>query len=226
MPLFYIGGIRASILCSIAAGGSICCDSQAYNPENMIDELALSNPKPTWYSSVPTIHNATVSYMRDMAATSDKLKSYGVNENGIWKVGHSLRMIRSGAAALPGPGAINLVTNAFGGIPIIPTYSMSEQMPISQPPNCKKDMIMEKPGSVGVPIATSLAIVNSTNLKPLPYGQEGEIAISGPTVIDNYLKNRDADRNAFFQLTLPIDHSSKAARGYFFLAGDSKNSIP
>ena len=45
-------------------------------------------------------------------------------------------------------------------------------------------------------------------------------AISGPTVIDNYLKNRDADRNAFLQLTLPIDHSSKAARGYFFLAGD------
>jgi hypothetical protein len=80
----------------------------------MIDELALSNPKPTWYSSVPTIHNATVSYMRDMAATSDKLKSYGVNENRIWKVGHSLRMTRSGAAALSGPDAINL-TNALGG---------------------------------------------------------------------------------------------------------------
>jgi acyl-CoA synthetase (AMP-forming)/AMP-acid ligase II len=93
-------------------------------------------------------------------------------------------------------------------------------MPISQPPNGKKDMIMDKPGSVGVPVATSLAIVNSTNLKPLPYGQEGEIAISGPTVIDNYLNNRDADRKAFFQLTLPIDHSSKAARGYFFLTGD------
>jgi hypothetical protein len=52
--------------------------------------------------------------MRDMAATSDKLKSYGVNENRIWKVGHSLRMTRSGAAALSGPDAINL-TNALGG---------------------------------------------------------------------------------------------------------------
>ena len=220
MPLFHIGGISASVLCSIAAGGSICCDNQAYNPESMIDALALSNPKPTWYSSVPTIHNATVSYIRDMTGSSEKLKSYGVNEdNGIWKDGHSLRMIRSGAAALLGPDAINLSTT-FGGIPVIPTYSMSEQMPISQPPAGKTDMITDKPGSVGVPVATSLAIVDSTTLKPLPFGREGEIAISGPTVISNYLNNQDADRKAFFQLTLPLQSSCAAARGRFFLTGD------
>jgi acyl-CoA synthetase (AMP-forming)/AMP-acid ligase II len=220
MPLFHIGGISASILCSIAAGSSICCDDKTFSPENMIDALALSNPQPTWYSSVPTIHNATVDYIRNMARISQKLKSYGVQDTGVWKEGHSLRIIRSGAAELLSRDAISL-SSTYGDIPIIPTYSMSEQMPISQPPLGKLDMVFDKPGSVGVPIATSLAIVNSKTLQPLPYGIEGEIAISGPTVIDAYINNRDADRKAFFELTLPLDHSCKAVRNRFFLTGDT-----
>ena len=219
MPLFHIGGISASILCSITAGCSICCDNQAYNPESMIDALAISNPRPTWYSAVPTIHNATVSHIRYMANNSEKLKSYGVQEDGTWTNGHSLRMIRSGAAALLQTDAINLSTT-YGGIPVIPTYSMSEQMPISQPPVGKIDMLTDKPGSVGVPVATSLAVVDSSTLKPLPFGEAGEIAISGQTVISNYSNNQDADRKAFFELTLPLHRSCVAARGRFFLTGD------
>ena len=219
MPLFHIGGISASILCSIAAGSSICCDNEAYNPENMVAALALSKPKPTWYSAVPTIHNATVSFIREMAGSSDKLKSFGISENGIWEDGHSLRMIRSGAAALLGPDAMKL-TETYGNIPVIPTYSMSEQMPITQPPAGKKDMLTDKPGSVGVPVAASLAVVNSSTLRPQLFGREGEIAICGTTVIDRYLNNEEADKKSFFELTLPTDASCKAGRGRFFLTGD------
>ena len=219
MPLFHIGGISASILCTIAHGGSVCCDAEGYNAENMVDALALSNPQPTWYSSVPTIHNATVSFIREMAGDSDKLKSYGVSEDGVWKKGHSLRFIRSGAAALLGPDAYAL-SAAYGTIPIIPTYSMSEQMPISQPPSGKMDMISDKPGSVGCPVAASMAIVNSANLRPVPHGQEGEVAICGPTVIKNYLNNEEADRKNYFELTLPLDTFTKFQRGQYFLTGD------
>lgn len=219
MPLFHIGGICASILCSIAAGSSICCDEKQYNPENMVDALALSKPQPTWYSSVPTIHIATVNFIREMARSSDKLKSYGIQSDGTWRYGHSLRMIRSGAAELLTRDAINL-SSTYGNIPIIPTYSMSEQMPITQPPMGTYDMITDKPGSVGVPLAASLAIVCSSTLEPVPYGKEGEIAIAGPTVISNYLHNNDADRLGFFELTLPIDKSSKAIRNRYFLTGD------
>ena len=42
-------------------------------------------------------------------------------------------------------------------------------MPISQPPDGKNEMIMDKLDSVGVPVTTSPAIINSSNLKPLPY---------------------------------------------------------
>ena len=67
MPLFHIGGIAASIMCTMAMGSSVCCDGGGYNPERMVDALALSNPQPTWYSSVPTIHNSTVGFIKAMA---------------------------------------------------------------------------------------------------------------------------------------------------------------
>ena len=214
MPLFHIGGISASILCTMASGGSVCCDGEPFDPSRMVDAIALSQPQPTWYSSVPTIHNATVAFLKDIAPSDPKYKTYGVDAKGIWAKGHSLRMIRSGAAALLGPDGVAL-SAAYGGVPIYPTYSMSEQMPISQPPAGKLDTLTDKPGSVGVPVAASVAIVNRCTLRPVPYGNEGEIAISGETVLRRYLDNPEADRKSYFDLTL-----DDAKGGLYFLTGD------
>jgi len=222
MPLFHIGGISASILCTLASGGSVCCDSESYDPSRMVDALALSRPQPTWYSSVPTIHNATVAFIKDSASSDPKYKSYGIDASGVWKTGHSLRMIRSGAAALLGPDGDSL-TATYGGVPIYPTYSMSEQMPISQPPAGKGNCLTDKKGSVGVPVAASTAIVSRSTLRPVDHGEEGEIAISGPTVLKSYLKNPDADRKAYFDLTLDIGSEiigDITNGGRYFLTGD------
>ena len=148
----------------------MCCDGESFDPSLMLDALAISRPQPTWYSSVPTIHNTTVAYMRERAVDDPRFAGYGIS-NGVWLKGHSLRMIRSGAAALLTPDA-EALSEAYGGLPIYPTYSMSEQMPISQPPAGKGNTIAEKPGSVGVPVATSLAIVSRSHLRPQPWGVE------------------------------------------------------
>lgn len=47
-----------------------------------------------------------------------------------------------------------------------------KKMPISQPPAGNGNTVTDKPGSVGVPVATSLAIVSRTNLRPQPWGVE------------------------------------------------------
>lgn len=213
MPLFHIGGISASVLCTLSVGGKICCDAELFDPSRMVEALTLSNPQPTWYSSVPTIHNATVTFLKDQAASDPKYTAYGIDSKGVWASGHSLRMIRSGAAALLGPDGAAL-TAAYGGVPIYPTYSMSEQMPISQPPAGKIDTLTDKPGSVGVPVAASTAIVSRGNLVPQPYGVEGEIAISGPTVLKEYLENPKADAKAYFFL----NDGARVSR--YFLTGD------
>jgi acyl-CoA synthetase (AMP-forming)/AMP-acid ligase II len=90
-------------------------------------------------------------------------------------------------------------------------------MPISQPPAGKTDTMTDRPGSVGVPVAASTAIVNRANLRPQPPGVEGEIAISGPTVLKNYLANPAADQKSYFLLTLPENSSSGLP---YFLTGD------
>jgi len=180
----------------------------------MVEALALSNPQPTWYSSVPTIHNATVGFLKNIASSNEEYNRLGVGTDGIWANGHSLRMIRSGAAALLGPDGEALAA-AFGGVPVYSTYSMSEQMPISQPPAGKDDSFFSKPGTVGVPVAASTAIVSKGNLRPQPPGVEGEIAISGPTVMKNYLANPEADQKSFFYLSIP-----ESKRQRYFLTGD------
>ncbi|WP_444929269.1 AMP-binding protein [Microbulbifer sp. SSSA002] len=204
MPLDHIGGLSASILCSIAAGSSITCDD-LYTPEGMIEALSISNPQPTWYSSVPTIHNATIRHL-----TSDTERY--LDEEGVW-IGHNLRFVRSGAAALKETDKEKLEHTL--GCQVIPTYSMSELMPICQPVKTP-DGWDQFPESVGVPVTASMAIVNPSTLQALPFGQEGEVAISGPTVFSGYRDNNEANRESRFLM------QSKGAESWqdWFLTGD------
>lgn len=66
-------------------------------------------------------------FLKDVASSDPKYMAYGVNMDGVWKTGHSLRMIRSGAAALLGPDG-DALRAAYGKVAIYPTYSMSEQV--------------------------------------------------------------------------------------------------
>lgn len=94
-------------------------------------------------------------------------------------------------------------------------------MPISQPPAGKGDTVTDKPGSVGMPVATSLAIVSRSHLRPQPFGAEGEIAISGDTVMKKYLENPEADAKNYFFLTMPGDpDDSSPSKSRYFLTGD------
>lgn len=199
MPLFHIGGLSASILASLAVGSSCTC-LDSFSAEKFYNALG-AGPQPTWYSAVPTIHMAVVNYIKD---------------NGIAPV-HSLRFIRSGAAALT-PTDGQALSKCYGGVPIHGTYSMSEQMPISQP-NVGLDQLNQKNGSVGIAIAASMAIVDPTTLAPQPPGLRGVIAISGPTVMRNYLNNPKADMENYFLLSC-ADGTLAAESDRFFLTGD------
>ncbi|MCJ7624101.1 MAG: AMP-binding protein, partial [Anaerolineaceae bacterium] len=55
MPLFHIHGITACLLASLAAGSRVVCTPGFYAP-NFFEWL--SEFQPTWYSAVPTMHQA------------------------------------------------------------------------------------------------------------------------------------------------------------------------
>ncbi|WP_343594994.1 AMP-binding protein [Acinetobacter sp.] len=204
MPLDHIGGISASILASLSVGAAITCDG-TYNPQLMAEALVNSNPKPTWYSAVPTIQLSTLRYVH---ANKEKY----LNDDGTWSE-HNLRLIRSGAAALNEDDRQALIKTY--DCPVLPTYSMSELMPISQPAQNEISWDI-KPSSVGVPLVASMAIVDPQTLSPLPYGEAGEVAISGQTVFSGYKDNPEANSKSRF--VMPIPNTSDIRT--WFLTGD------
>ena len=77
MPLFHIHGLVAAVLASLAAGGSVVC-TPGFNALQLL-RAGSSEAKPTWYTAVPTMHqailpraerNAEVDRARDRCASS------------------------------------------------------------------------------------------------------------------------------------------------------------
>lgn len=83
MPLFHIGALSASILATLASGGSVLC-MPGFEPASFAKALTRSVAKPTYYSAVPTIHLALLRYVETLPG-------------GAAGMGHGLRLIRSGA---------------------------------------------------------------------------------------------------------------------------------
>jgi len=208
MPLFHIGGLSCCVLASLTKGASLIC-MDMFNLQAFFDILERDIDPPTWYHAVPSVHDSILMYARE----------------GNLKPKHSLRLIRSGAAKLRHETATGL-RDFFGGIPVYPTYSMSEQMPIVQPP---RDYRLEKEDSVGVPNCCSMVIIDESKT-PLPFDIPGEVCISGPNVLKNYANNPEANAKSYFEYDgmrffRTGDMGVLDKDGYLTLKGRSKELI-
>merc|ERR1719469_92579 len=103
---------------------------------------------------------------------------------------------------------------------------MSECMPIAQPLSSYN---LEKPGTVGAPIASSCRITGASGAAQ-PFGEVGEVTISGPVVTPGYMENPKANEDNFFEdegrrwfRTGDVGYIDEA--GYIFLTGRSKELI-
>lgn len=174
MPLFHIHGLIAAVLSSLHAGASVHC-SPGFNALHFfrwLDEI-----RPTWYTGVPTMHQAILSRASRNQETIDNVP---------------LRLIRSSSASLP-PQVMAELEETFGA-PVIEAYGMTEaahQMASNPlPPKARK------PGSVGLPAGPEVGIMNEAG-EMLPAGEIGEIVIRGPNVTAGYKNNDKANAEAF-----------------------------
>ena len=216
MPLFHIGGIMTNLLSAFVSGGSTIF-LQKFDALSFIATLIDQNDiQPSWFSAVPTMLAAIEALVSPEEARQT-----------------SLRFIRVGAAAISND-LMGGLQDKFG-CRVISTYSMTECMPISQPPS-GMNLLKEKLGSVGKGLCVSICIVDS-NLVPVPRSNNGnaqsigEICIAGPTVMAGYISDTDeVNRNSFFRFGTMNwfrtgDLGYLDAEGFLFITGRRKEMI-
>ncbi len=174
MPLFHIHGLIAGVLAPLSAGSQVFC-TPGFNALKFF--AWMDEARPTWYTAVPTMHQAIVSR---------------APKNREVIVRHPLRFMRSSSSSMP-PQVIAELEEVFGA-PLIEAYGMTEathQMASNPlPPQTRK------PGSVGLAAGPQISIMGDDG-KLLPSGSIGEIVIRGDNVTAGYENNPGANAEGF-----------------------------
>ena len=203
MPLFHIHGLVAAVLASLQAGAGVSC-TPGFNAFKFGEWLA--GVRPSWYTAVPTMHQAILMRLRDRP---EQARAAG------------LRFVRSSSASLP-PQVMAELEGVFG-TPVLEAYGMTEaahQMACNPlPPRARK------PGSVGVSAGPEIAVMDELGVL-LPQGETGEVVIRGPNVTPGYDNNPAANAGAFSGGWFRTgDQGRLDPEGYLFLTGRLKEQI-
>ena len=207
MPLFHIHGLIAGVLAPLAAGSFVFC-TPGFNALKFF--AWMDEAKPTWYTAVPTMHQAILSRA-------------GKNAEVIAR--HPLRFVRSSSSSMP-PQVIAEIERVFGA-PLIESYGMTEathQMASNPLPPAPR-----KPGTVGIAAGPEVAIMGDDG-RLLPrgtgVGHTGEIVIRGPNVTAGYENNPQANaegwRDGWFRTG---DQGVMDGDGYLSITGRLKEII-
>ncbi len=203
MPLFHIHGLMATTLATLSAGASVYCTA-GFNALKFFGWLKDCDP--SWYSAVPTMHQAIVGRAKnnhDIIANS------------------SLRFIRSSSSSLP-PQVMRELEETFD-VPVLEAYAMTEashQMTCNPLPPGER-----RAGSVGIAAGPEVAIMNEKgDLEPV--GCTGEIVVRGGNVTMGYENNDKANAESFSNGWFRTgDQGVMDEEGYLSITGRLKEII-
>ena len=174
MPLFHIHGLIAAVLATLASGGQVTC-TPGFNAMKFFGWL--STVAPSWYTAVPTMHQAI---LQRAARNSEAIENT------------PLRFIRSSSSSLA-PQIMKELEQAFS-CPVIESYGMTEathQMASNPLPPAQR-----RAGSVGLAAGPEIRLADPQG-SFLAQGAEGEIVIRGANVFSGYENNVEANAAAF-----------------------------
>ena len=203
MPLFHIHGLMAAILSTLNVGASVFCtpgfDALRFFPW-------LETVKPTWYSAVPTMHQAILS----RAGHNQEIIS-----------GTELRFIRSASASLP-PQIMQRLEGTFNA-PVVEAYAMTEAS--HQVTSNPLPPRWRRPGTVGPAAGPEVSIMDEQG-SLLPFGTMGEVAIRGANVTLGYANNPAANAEQFTNGWFRTgDQGVIDKKGYLTITGRLKELI-
>jgi acyl-CoA synthetase (AMP-forming)/AMP-acid ligase II len=204
MPLFHGHGLNNNLLASLAAGASIAC-APGCEVNNFFAWLRAFQP--TWYSAVPTMHQAILAQAR---------------RNNERAADYRLRFIRSASAPLS-PRILAELEQTFETC-VIESYGMTETASSYVACNPLPPR-QRKPGSVGLPVGLDVAIMDERG-DLLPGGETGQVVVRGPSVMAGYDGDQAATQAAFASGWFKTgDLGYFDDDGYLFLAGRVREMI-
>jgi len=213
LPWYHSFGLTVVMLFACYSGSRLICvpDPRAGDPPFTVVLELVQKHKPTFMSAVPTIFVAFTNHTL--------LDKFDLS---------SLMGCFSGGAPLP-PEVCRQFEEKTGAI-IFEGYGLSETTPVASANPTNREN--RKIGSIGFPIpGTDMKVLDiDTGMQELPQGEDGEIAISGPQVMQGYWKRpeenaavfREVDGQRFF-LTGDIGHMDE--NGYFIITDRKKDLI-
>ncbi len=204
MPLFHVHGIVASLLSTLASGGTVVAPSGGFNALRFWP--LVEEERVTWFTAVPTMHQMLLRRAEGQGQPA---------------AARSLRFARSCSSALA-PAVESQLTELYG-VPVLQAYGMTEashQMASNPLPPGER-----RPGTVGRGTGVEVAVVDP-EWTQLPAGEQGEVVVRGPNVVDGYESNPEANatgfRDGWFRTG---DAGVLDAAGYLTLVGRLKEMI-
>ena len=213
LPWYHSFGLTVCLLSACGSGNKLIPvpDPRAGDPPFTDVLETVQKYKPTIMPAVPTIFVAFTNH--------EKIDQYDLS---------SLMGCFSGGAPLP-PEVCKQFEAKTGAV-IFEGYGLSETSPVVSSNPTSKDK--RKIGSIGFPLpGTDVKIVDlDTGQKELPQGEDGELAVSGPQVMQGYW-NRPEENQAVFReidgrryfLTGDIAHVDE--NGYILITDRKKDMI-
>ncbi|KAF5981973.1 coenzyme A synthetase [Fusarium bulbicola] len=204
MPLYHVGGLVRNIFAPIFSGGStVCCPSF---DANLFWDVAETT-QPTWYYASPSMHSIIIA---EAAARPEALQRSRIR-----------LACNAGGGLLP--SLAYQLRDTFNCV-VLPSYGMTECMPISTPP---LDYRLDREGTSGISTGPELTILDWSE-RTVTNGTVGRICVRGEPVFPGYLRSDGTYDKSPFNEAGWFDTGDLGYMdddGYLYITGRSKEVI-
>lgn len=201
LPLSHSYGVTSCMNTSIGIAGTL-----VLLPTSRIDRIleAIKNYHPTIFPGIPALYLAIANYPR--------VRSYGVA---------AIRSCISGSASLPVEVQEEFEKLTRGRL--VEGYGLTEASPVT---HCNPLKGERHVGKIGIPLPeTNACIVDWKTGEPLPYGEIGELLISGPQVMQGYWNMPEATHDTLKNGWLHTGDLARMDEEGFFTIVDRKKDL-
>ncbi len=202
IPFFHCYGLSGAMNLSILSASTMILMPR-FNAKAVLG--AIQRYQPTIFPGVPAMY---IAILRKAGKHTEQLQS--------------IKWCISGASPLPAQVQADFNRATHGTL--VEGYGLSEAAPVT---HCNPLSTKCRNGSIGLPLPNvEAAIVNPASGTLLPPGENGEIVVKGPNIMQGYWNHEDETRAMFingWMRTGDIGHMDED--GYFYIVDRSKDMI-